>query len=477
MRDLLLIIFVLGLLPVVIFRPYIGLLLWAWISYMNPHRLTWSFAYNFRFNLLVALFTILGILYSIRFNFKIPWKTPTISMFLFTLWTSFTAMHAFRPLAAADQLDRFVKIQVMIIATYILVQNRRHLISLVAVIAFSIGFYGLKGGIFTLTSGGKYRVMGPEFSFFMDNNTFALALVMTLPMIYFLQLQAKSRLLRLGLLALSLFSILSILGTYSRGGLIGLSVLGLAFWLKSRRKWIILASVATLIPAIYSFMPEQWHARMSMMFTSGLESMHFKNNNEFIEKEYQDLLPMDPLGSPVPTANFKIFKHDTELMQDRSVSGRMDAWRLAILIANDRPFLGGGFGAFEQQTFDRYTPGVYRHAAHSNFFEVIGEQGYFGFLLWMILHGSALLTCRWMNRHTRLEPELLWARDLSAMIQVGLIGYYAAGSFLSMAYFDLPYHLIGILTILRVYTENYLKNKKETQSVGKPLRHYAWSRD
>lgn len=470
MRDLILILFIVGMLPVIIFRPYIGLLLWAWIGYMNPHRLTWSFAYHFRFNLLIAITTILGILYTTRFQIKIPWKAPIVFLFLFTIWTLVTSHYAFRTGAAAEQSTIFLKIQFMIIATLILVKTRRHIISLITVIALSIGFYGLKGGIFTLTSGGQFRVMGPAQSFFVDNNALALALIMAVPLLYFLQLHFKYRLLRLALACISLFSLISILGSYSRGGFVGLAILGSAFFLKTRKKLIFLLTISTLGSSIFWFMPEKWHDRMNLVTKSAMEFIHGTQPSQKGSQRPQDRSHSQSTYANKQAEPLAFIDQETEIMQDKSVSGRMDAWRLAILVANDRPFLGGGYGVFEQTTFDKYTPGVYRHDAHSNFFEVIGEQGYFGFVLWLLVHLSALSSGQWTSRHTRHEPNLLWVRDLAGMLQVGLIGYYAAGSFLGMAYFDLPYHLISILVILRVYTENYLTKQQPVQ----PIQQTKW---
>src|SRR5215470_12258031 len=60
MRDLLILGFVFAMLPFCFFRPYIGALMWVWISLMNPHRLTWGPAYGFPFAMLVAVTTMAG---------------------------------------------------------------------------------------------------------------------------------------------------------------------------------------------------------------------------------------------------------------------------------------------------------------------------------------------------------------------------------------------------------------------------------
>ena len=61
--------------------------------------------------------------------------------------------------------------------------DRNKIDSLIWVIAISIGFYGFKGGIFTLTSGGDNHVLGPEGSFIFGNTEIGLALIMALPLI------------------------------------------------------------------------------------------------------------------------------------------------------------------------------------------------------------------------------------------------------------------------------------------------------
>ncbi|MBF0212902.1 MAG: putative O-glycosylation ligase, exosortase A system-associated [Magnetococcales bacterium] len=471
MRDLVLILFVFSILPIALFRPFIGLLLWAWIGYMNPHRLTWGFAYNFRFNLIIAAVTIIGILVTTRFRFRIPWKAPIVLTSIFLFWTVITTYYAFQYGSAVSELDRFIKIQLMVFATLIVVKNRKQIIALVTLIALSIGFYGVKGGFFTLTSGGNFRVMGPENSFFVDNNSFALAMLMTLPMIYFVQLQFKSLLPRLISIAAMLLCVLSILGSYSRGGFIGLSVLGITILIKSRHRFIIIALLFFVLPPVYQFMPEHWHNRMGVLIQSGLDSLNQKASSTISEVAMNQLnLPTTALPNKPVTKSHNIqsvgqglvdflLESDSEIVRDKSVAGRFDAWRFSIRVANANPILGGGFNTFDQSVYDRYTPGVQRRAPHSIFFEVLAEHGYVGFFIWLALHISGMLTASKVIRMTRRDPEVLWARDLAAMLQVSLISYYITGLFLGMAYFDLPYHIIAILVILRVHIENHYREQ------------------
>ena len=75
MRDLLIAAIVFGALPVIIFsRPHIGLYLYSWISYMNPHRLAYGFAYSFPWAYILAIATLFGIIFS-KEPKRMPWTT------------------------------------------------------------------------------------------------------------------------------------------------------------------------------------------------------------------------------------------------------------------------------------------------------------------------------------------------------------------------------------------------------------------
>jgi hypothetical protein len=66
-----------------------------------------------------------------------------------------------------------------------LIHGKERIQLLVWVTAVSIGFYGIRGGIFTILTGGNYRVYGPEETFIADNNQLGLALTMILPLLYY----------------------------------------------------------------------------------------------------------------------------------------------------------------------------------------------------------------------------------------------------------------------------------------------------
>jgi len=114
------------------------------------------------------------------------------------------------------------------------------------------------------------------------------------------------------------------------------------------------------------------------------------------------------------------------------------AWNLA----KDRVF-GGGFMVSTSTIFQIYSPEPDRvHAAHSIYFQVLGEHGFIGLGLWMAIGVSTWWAARDLIRMGRLKPEYKWASDLGPMIQVSMISYASAGAFLSLAYYDLPYNVM-----------------------------------
>lgn len=118
-----------------------------------------------------------------------------------------------------------------------------------------------------------------------------------------------------------------------------------------------------------------------------------------------------------------------------------------------------------------FTPAMFRKYApnpdivfdvHSIYFEIIGEQGWIGFFLFMLLAMLTWRSCSKMIKTYKSHSELKWVSDLAAMIQVGLIGYYVSGAFLGLAYFDLYYDLVAVTIILAKLAQQAASQTSET---------------
>ncbi|OSM06863.1 putative O-glycosylation ligase, exosortase A system-associated [Magnetofaba australis] len=434
MRDLFLVMFVVGMLPACFLRPQVGLIMWAWIGYMNPHRLTWSYAYDFRFNYIIAIATLAGIILNKSVRVRIPWNAVTFFWVFFIFWTFVTMQTAFQPNGAYWEFIRFIKIQLMVLVTYVAISERKWIDRLIAVIFFSVAMWAVKGGIFSLMNGGAYRVYGPAKSFIEDNNALALALIMVLPLGRYLQINAKHWYTKVFMLAMMLICALTIVSTYSRGGLLGGLALVFVFWMRGRRRILTAMLIVPVLYGLYNFMPQHWHDRMHSIST---------------------------------------FTDEQAIEQDYSVDGRINSWKFAVNLALDRPFMGGGFDTFTYAAFKLYAPSTWVHDAHSIYFEVLAEHGVFGFLLFFFFHFFAFLQGNWVIRHTKQHEDLTWAHDLVGMIQASMAGYYVAGAFLGLAYFDLPYHLISIVVIIRIYVRKVLQARGDLiiDNRGDPLTY------
>jgi probable O-glycosylation ligase (exosortase A-associated) len=414
LRDLSLFGVVFGALPFILRRPYIGILLWCVFSYMNPHRYTWGLAYDFPFAAVIAGTTLTGLMFS-RESRRIPWNGLTYTWVVFILWMCFTTLFALVPVDAVNEWDRSMKIQLMTFVTLMLVNSRERLNALVWTIVISLGFFGIKGGIFTFISHGEDMVFGPPDSFIAGNNSLALALVMIFPLMRYLQLNTESRLLRFGLAGTMALSTLAVLASYSRGAFVAIAAMGVFLFLKSRKKAMVFLAALILIPTVFAFMPEKWYER--------IETIEAYN-------------------------------------QDASFLGRVNAWWFAYNLAKDRPIVGGGFATFDKELFKRYAPEPDNfHDSHSIYFEVLGEHGFVGLALFLALWVLAFRRAGRATQLARDRPEFFWARDLGAMVQVSMIGFAVGGAFLGLAYFDLYYHLIALGLLASTLVEKEVEKR------------------
>jgi hypothetical protein len=89
----------------------------------------------------------------------------------------------------------------------------------------------------------------------------------------------------------------------------------------------------------------------------------------------------------------------------------------------------------------------------------MGEQGFIGLALFLMLGLFALSTCSRIIKQTKHDPEMQWMRNLAAMMQVSLIGYAVSGAFLGLAYFDYYYALLAIVVGMTVVLHDHLKQQ------------------
>lgn len=417
MRDILVTLLIFGSLPLILWRPWIGILVWSWVGYMNPHRLTYGFAYDMPFALIVAVTLLLAMMFS-KEKYRLPWSGTLVLWIIFLAWMLLSSYLAIYPNRAMTLYSTVIKIQVMTMVTLMLLTDISKIRALICVIVFSIGFYSVKGGLFTLMTGGGFRVLGPAGSNISENNALALATLVTVPlMVYLYKVYHHLRWLRWTLGVSILLSVVSALGSQSRGALIAVVAVAGFFWLKTPGKMITGIGIVLLGVLTFNFMPDSWHERMGTI---------------------------------------------TNYEEDASAMGRIHAWNYAVNIASDR-LTGGGFNSWSAGTYAVYSPDAQNTSivAHSIYFSVLADHGWPGLVMYLTLlliawRNLSRVIAQTRNSDSEFKPALL-----AKMLQVSLVAYTSGGAFLSLAYFDLPWHIIAISILLGIlYT-----GKQHHQSV------------
>jgi putative inorganic carbon (HCO3(-)) transporter len=407
-RDLLLLAIIAPGCLMALRYPFVGAMLWAWVSLMSPHRLAFGFMYDAPAALAIALCTLIGLLASPEKRSPMI-GTPVKWLTVFIAWMCITTLFAIHFQASFMMLQKVLKIDLMILVTIMLVRTRREIMVLAWVMALSLAFYGVKGGIFTILSGGAYRVYGPDGTYIAENNALAVALIITIPLMAFLRTTLTKGWQRHAMTLAILLCGVSVLGSHSRGALLSISAMLALLWWRGKNKLLMGMLIVSLGLVALSLMPEEWWARMHSIET------------------YEE---------------------------DRSAMGRLGAWKMAVNLALDR-IIGGGFAIWRPDLFARYSSGaVLVVSAHSVYFHVIGEHGFIGLLIYLGIWVATYMSAGWLRKHAVENEETVWAANMGAMIQVSLLGFAVGGAFLSLAYFDLPYNLLILVVTTRWWVQS-----------------------
>lgn len=289
----------------------------------------------------------------------------------------------------------------------------------------SVHFLLALANIANLTSG--IRVGAFRANFFMgDGNDFAWSFVMVLPLSVFLFSKSSTVTARTwwGLCLAS--SAFAIVGTQSRGAALGVfASLAYYVWFASRRKVAALVVVSVLSLAVLFIAPAQYTTRLQTIST------------------YE---------------------------QDSSASARVTAWKRAIEMAVDNPFLGVGAGSFNAaygRFYRRADDPVRWISTHSVYFKVIAEYGFVGlfvFLMWIL---RSLL----MNRRSAHQAAILVGQGPPAVewihyLNMSWAGYLVSAMFLS----GISYPHAFLLTLLTVATAEIVRRfPEETSSSAKEM--------
>jgi putative inorganic carbon (hco3(-)) transporter len=413
MRDLLIFVLFTAAIPKCILNPLYGLMLWVVVSVMNPHRLTYGMAYDFPFALLAAIVVFVSLVMSKQKKTG-DWDAVRILICVLAGWICVTQITSINFDESIAKFSETLKMLIMVVAAFFIVKTRRDLSVLLACLVVSIGFYGFKGGIFTIFSGGENRVLGPPMSQVGDNNEISIALAICLPLGVYVYHESKNLYVRLALALAGMLSFIAILGSHSRGALIVVLFTGLILLFKSNKK--ILGGIAVVFGGILGLllMPEKWFDRMSTI------------------SSYQD---------------------------DLSVQGRFNGWMFAYNLAIDNPIFGGGFSIYTPSLFWKYAPiPEDLHTTHNIFFQYLGEHGFVGVGIFLSIVAAALVQTWRVTRMTRGLDDWKWANRMGHMLQVSILAFLAGGMNVNIGYWDFVFYLFVCASALHTIVRSELKD-------------------
>jgi probable O-glycosylation ligase (exosortase A-associated) len=317
-----------------------------------------------------------------------------------------------------------MKIFAMTVVLMTLLHTKRHVTLLLAAITASIAFYGVKGGIFTVLTGGAGMVNGPEDSVMEGNNALAVANVMIIPLFGHFYNQTRRPWVRIALIGCILACAAAVIGSYSRGALLALVAMGAVLWVRSQHKALIAGMIAITVIVVIPLMPRHWDTRMETIET---------------------------------------FEHESSAM------GRIYAWQTAWNIAKDR-VMGGGYDYPTPEVKERYSPPQgYVIVAHSIYFQALGEHGFIGLALFLCFWSLVWRRCSLIRRRTRADPQTAWAFSLTSMVQASLAGYAVGGAFLNIAFWDMPYYLYALVVV----TDYVVKTAQQPSQVAVASRRQS----
>lgn len=416
MRDALLALFLLSAFPMVIYRYQVGAMVIGLLSFMYPQSNTYAFALTTPWLDYFVVLTFAG--YFLRQGYKEYKHHPLITLVIILyIWTCLSTYFSFDINFSYEPWFKFTKILILALIVYATCLNERRLKTFMKIMVISVGFYGIKGGIFTILSGGSFHVLGPPNSFFEGNNEMALVLVMTLPFMIFFIKNADNLYQRHFAIFCSLCTAIAVLGTQSRTGFTALIIGGLYFlWLEKK----FLKPAFFLIPVIsvaLFFMPDSWTDRMATT---------------------------------------------TDVETDSSFQGRVDMWEATIRIANDYPIIGGGFEViYVPEIIVRYIPpDVTSRAIHSAYFQMIAEHGYIGLIIFLILLYSIFKSSWRLYKLGKEHHELAWLSDLSISTRASIASYFVLAVTTNIAFYDLLYFIIFIVAMAEVIAVKKIQPQK-----------------
>ncbi len=407
MRDFVVLVFLVGCIYAALKKPWLGVLSLAVFSYLNPHAYAWGFVRSLPVYYVLFLVVCFRTL-TAKDKDRLP-KDWRITVFIL-LWLYFaiTSTQAYFPDIAWQRFWFVTKIYLPFYFTLVLINTRFKLYCLIVTIAASIGVVAFKGGLFAILHGFSARVYGPPNTQFEENNAFAVAMLICIPLLLIWQRETINPLFKKGILFVIPIIYAASLSSWSRGALLTMAILTLILILNSKHKLLAIPLVVLGAFFVKDYLPQEWFGRMNTIET------------------YQT---------------------------DASAMSRVEAWTDGWNHTLEHPFVGAGFEGWMYVT---------QRDWHSSYVEMFSEHGFVAFGLWLSLILGTLVNLTNLPKKTSKFEGMEWVSNYCSMIRASLICYMVRTAFLGLSYWDLLYHLIFIAVLVKKFALKELVSKQKS---------------
>ncbi|MCH2488166.1 MAG: putative O-glycosylation ligase, exosortase A system-associated, partial [Erythrobacter sp.] len=429
MLDLVLFAFVMAFLALGIARPFLWVLAYIYIDILAPQKIGWSLTPALPISLIAFCAAFAGWLLTdpkaeTRFHYR---QGLMLFLLLYCLATTQTADF---PVFAAEKWSWVWKALVFAIFLPFTLTTRTRIEAVILTIVLTVGAIVISAGLKTVLGGGGYESL----YFFVNDNsniyessTLATVAIGMTPLIAWLMKYGRvfppDWRVKLFGVCLIFACLLIPVGTEARTGLLCIAVLGLLLLRTVRNRIAYIVGAAALGLVALPFLPASYWERMSTITQHG---------------------------------------------GDQSASTRVAVWEWTLDYVGEHPF-GGGFDAYRGNSFKYVMPQRVDEgssvsieyvevedkgrAYHSSYFELLGEQGWPGFLVWMALQVTGLWQMERLRRRyrTRDGPDERWIGPLAVGLQNAHVVYLVGAAFQGIGYQPVVFLFLGLQIALWTY--------------------------
>ncbi len=448
MRDLIFVAYVAAIILLAFNRPFIFTLVYAYIDICAPQRLSYFLLNSIPLSLIVFGLAVIGFLVSDnKQNVRI--SPRWLLLVLLLIYCGYTTTVAVEPVAALDKWSWVWKALVFAAFLPLTLTTRLRIEALVLTMVLCVSALIVTGGIKTLAGGGGYGVLVLliyDNSGLFEGSIISCVAITVIPLIIWLAnhgtIFKPDWRVRIYALALIFACMLIPVGTQARTGIICIAVLGLLLLRFARYRMLYLAAIALVGLASIPFLPSSLTQRAETI------------------QDYK---------------------------QDESASTRIAIWKWTWEFAKDHP-MGGGFNSYLQNKIsydivqkqdpnnpnDAYVVDGEKkeivdagRAFHSSYFEMLGEQGYPGLLIWLVIHFGGIWRMEVISRLYRKRnlAEESWVAPLATALQNAQIVFLVGSLFVGIAFQPFVYMLVA----LQISLDSYLARRRK-EAAWRPIK-------